>query len=259
MSPAEINPVCVGIRRFGETECLDPDVPRLVAELGKCVLCDTCANRLEEQAFTDQLTGLGNRFESEQHFHRLEHEGTPMVIIQGDISKFKPVNDELGQSTGDVVLKYIANRLQSQLRSLEDSVLIRQGGDEFTVIAALVRQPTDGEETDHRTVIVPTDEREAAAEAITRRMRSTLSEDAALNEYRSKMGNPNGLLLQKLGYTIYDPLAEPGKKLEELQKRADPKGRAAKSEPRAKHTHFNQQFNAQLEAGLAAQDQDTTK
>jgi diguanylate cyclase (GGDEF)-like protein len=90
---------------------------------------------LEKIANMDVMTGIKNRrsFESEKRKAELQDNVSIMVI---DADKFKPINDTLGHSAGDEVLKKIAEHIQGLLRSVvrsEDEVF-RTGGDEFTVI-----------------------------------------------------------------------------------------------------------------------------
>lgn len=56
----------------------------------------------------------------------------PLVIINVDLDKFKPVNDTFGHVTGDLVLHQVSERLRSCLR--DNDLVARQGGDEFILI-----------------------------------------------------------------------------------------------------------------------------
>ena len=104
--------------------------------------------RLTWQALHDSLTGLKNRqaFENkldeliEQNYHdqTLQHS---MIYI--DLDQFKIVNDTVGHSAGDELLKQIANILQSQVR--DSDLLARIGGDEFSIL--LDNCPTENAES----------------------------------------------------------------------------------------------------------------
>lgn len=92
--------------------------------------------QLLRQAHYDQLTGLANRvlmidrlnvaLESAQ---RNRHKCALLVI---DLDHFKNVNDSLGHSVGDNLLKESAGRLTGCIRG--GDTLVRMGGDEFVVI-----------------------------------------------------------------------------------------------------------------------------
>ena len=93
-------------------------------------------SRLVEQARTDSLTGLPNRrYLGErlaQELARVQREKWMIGLLYIDLDGFKLVNDSLGHSVGDLLLREVGKRLKSRIR-LTDT-LARVGGDEFTVI-----------------------------------------------------------------------------------------------------------------------------
>lgn len=86
----------------------------------------------EEKAFTDTLTGLGNRRVLEPLLTRLIDAGSDFALLNLDLDFFKAVNDTLGHAAGDHVLQQAAGIMRSETRD-SDRVL-RLGGDEFVVI-----------------------------------------------------------------------------------------------------------------------------
>nr|WP_320013835.1 EAL domain-containing protein [uncultured Desulfobacter sp.] len=101
--------------------------------------------RLNKLAFYDDLTGLPNRAlfldrlngAINQHL-RNKQRGALLFI---DLDDFKRINDTLGHSVGDELLKIMADRLIESLRlsdtvsrSVKDRTAARLGGDEFTVL-----------------------------------------------------------------------------------------------------------------------------
>lgn len=94
------------------------------------------AERIAELAFTDSLTGLPNRLllkdRVEQAINHSRRKQTPFVLAFLDLDVFKKVNDSLGHTAGDCLLKGVAERLRGFVRA-EDTVA-RLGGDEFVVL-----------------------------------------------------------------------------------------------------------------------------
>lgn len=93
--------------------------------------------RLREQAVTDNLTGLPNRLACNELIKTLIKKNEKFVIVMIDLNNFKSINDTLGHSAGNEVLKEIATRWKfgadSGLSGTRDFIT-RQGGDEFTLI-----------------------------------------------------------------------------------------------------------------------------
>ncbi|MCW2681137.1 MAG: hypothetical protein JWM62_2538 [Frankiales bacterium] len=90
--------------------------------------------RLARLALGDPLTGLANRAALLQHLEDLLDAGQPLALLFLDLDRFKVVNDSLGHSAGDELLRTVAGRLAGTCR--DGDVVARLGGDEFVVVAA---------------------------------------------------------------------------------------------------------------------------
>lgn len=137
--------------------------------------------RLECIALYDPLTGLANRTLLRS---RLEHslrpssgEDVSMALIFIDLDDFKSINDELGHIAGDVVLKLIARRLTSVVRT--GDLVCRFGGDEFVVACP----QTDA----------------AAADAIARRIQSAIRQPLAHDDWLRTVRASIGVTVQSWG------------------------------------------------------------
>jgi two-component system cell cycle response regulator len=90
----------------------------------------------EFQASHDALTGLWNRRaileKIQQELDRSDRVGTNLGLVICDVDHFKQVNDNFGHLAGDAVLRELAKRIDSSLRSY-DSVG-RYGGEEFIIL-----------------------------------------------------------------------------------------------------------------------------
>jgi len=95
---------------------------------------------LEKLAFFDPLTGLPNRLlfrdRLEHVFAEVKRSERKVALLFLDLDHFKRINDTLGHPMGDALLKIIAQRIQSCLRSVD--TVARMGGDEFTIILSAV-------------------------------------------------------------------------------------------------------------------------
>ena len=106
--------------------------------------------RLDFLAHHDPLTGLPNRLlfsarleHSIQRIRRASCAGHPqpqqLAVLFIDVDHFKKVNDTLGHTAGDELLQWVAQQLNTLVRT-EDTVA-RMGGDEFTLLIEAVTEP----------------------------------------------------------------------------------------------------------------------
>ncbi|TRW50417.1 EAL domain-containing protein [Aliidiomarina halalkaliphila] len=98
---------------------------------------------ISNQARFDNLTGLANRhFFEEQlstYMSACERRDEKFALLFIDLDHFKEVNDALGHSAGDDLLKLVTGRLQASLR--RDDIVARLGGDEFVVVLKNLSEP----------------------------------------------------------------------------------------------------------------------
>ena len=92
--------------------------------------------QLRDLATMDYLTGIYNRrhfYElAEKEISRTERLNKNLSLIIFDLDRFKLVNDTLGHSAGDTVLKFIVDLSQQRLRKYD--IMGRFGGDEFLIL-----------------------------------------------------------------------------------------------------------------------------
>ncbi|HEX4050633.1 MAG TPA: EAL domain-containing protein [Steroidobacteraceae bacterium] len=92
--------------------------------------------RLERQANYDSLTGLANRALFSDRLERAiltaDRSGAAPAVVFFDLDRFKFINDTLGHSVGDALLRTVADRLGGCVR--ECDTVARLGGDEFVVL-----------------------------------------------------------------------------------------------------------------------------
>jgi diguanylate cyclase (GGDEF)-like protein/PAS domain S-box-containing protein len=153
-------------KRDGSGLWLDVDIQPLHDGAGRLegfvsVSADiTERRRMQEQlarsARTDELTGLPNRAAVLERIgraveHARRHPGYGFAVLFMDFDRFKQVNDTLGHSVGDELLRQIAGRLELALRPGDALARVgsslhtaaRIGGDEFVVVLEGTRSADD--------------------------------------------------------------------------------------------------------------------
>lgn len=100
-----------------------------------------------ELAFTDQLTGLGNRRRFMDKIQRLitsrADDPAPFAIGILDLDGFRPVNDLFGRAAGDNILQQVALRLKNVME--EQNIITRLSDDKFAFVAPLMFRDSEAE------------------------------------------------------------------------------------------------------------------
>ncbi|RWN99193.1 bifunctional diguanylate cyclase/phosphodiesterase [Mesorhizobium sp.] len=185
--------------------------------------------KLEFLAWRDATTELKNRAwmsaNRDVMLDRARLAGKQLRLFLIDLDHFKGVNDTFGHHIGDLLLKAVAEILQSVERP-DEIVAIRLGGDEFAVMAI--------------------GDRHAAADALGNRLREQLNRFAELAGHHVRMGASIGMAC----------FPEHGSDISTLLRNADSALYVAKAEGRSGFVTFSpailNQFDMQLgqEAGI---------
>ncbi|MEI7834362.1 MAG: histidine kinase N-terminal 7TM domain-containing protein [bacterium] len=150
--------------------------------------------RLQELAFYDQLTGLPNRalftdrLEQALALGKRKKSATAAMFL--DLDRFKEINDTLGHSVGDELLRQVGKRLEVGVRTSD--TVARLGGDEFVIILSGVSSLDD-------------------IDIAARRFLNAFSEDFTLGEFVRKMTASIGISIAPFD----------GNTVEELMSHAD--------------------------------------
>ncbi|MEO6079570.1 MAG: EAL domain-containing protein [Steroidobacteraceae bacterium] len=178
---------------------------------------------LMRQAYYDSLTSLPNRqlFKDRltQEILRSRREGARVVLFFIDLDHFKNVNDSLGHSAGDELLRAASTRLQGLLRP--GDTLARLGGDEFTLVAPGLD--------------------DLAAETMARRMIDSVSQPFQL-------GGMQCVVQASVGIAVFPRDSDTG---EALLRSADTAMYRAKSQGRGRAVFFEETMNARAVRRLA--------
>ena len=100
--------------------------------------------RIEQLAFTDSLTGLGNRRavddRLEQDLAAHQAGGTSVALVLADINRLKQINDTFGHDAGDRLIMAVGEAASRASGLVPGSLAARIGGDEFCIVVTGVGQ-----------------------------------------------------------------------------------------------------------------------
>ncbi len=106
---------------------------------------DQLRSDLFHEASHDSLTGIANgpyiRQQIGAALRRGRREGTSVGLLVVDLDDFDEINDRFGHGTGDLVLRGVAQRLQSLMRDVD--TVGRLGGDQFVILIDAVASDHD--------------------------------------------------------------------------------------------------------------------
>ena len=175
--------------------------------------------QLYQQARTDVLTGLPNRFHFldrlKQDIALAQREDRDLAVLFIDLDRFKNINDSLGHTAGDELLREAAARLRQCVR--ECDTVARLGGDEFTIL------------------IIPLPSAEAAG-TVAEHIIAVLSKP-----YFAEM--VESFVTASIGIAVYPA---DGASAEELMRNADTAMYRAKDSGRARYVFFEEAMNAEV-------------
>ncbi|MDH3242423.1 MAG: GGDEF domain-containing protein [Alphaproteobacteria bacterium] len=133
-------------------------------------------------AYTDSLTGVGNRKHFDQSLKKMIEEcavgDEPLALLMADIDHFKKFNDTYGHQVGDHVLRLVADAMTQCVRGRD--FVARYGGEEFAVILP---------QTDLR-----------GALAVAENVRATI---ASKRLTRKRSGESLGMITLSIGAALY--------------------------------------------------------
>ena len=115
---------------------LVPAIRRELADADERRALREAQQTLRHQAYHDILTGLPNRWllrdRMEQALKYVRQKKSGLAVMFLDLDRFKNLNDTLGHSTGDYLLRAVSERLNLILNDRD--TLARLGGDDFVVM-----------------------------------------------------------------------------------------------------------------------------
>ncbi len=99
---------------------------------------------LADLAYTDPLTSVGNRRAADEWLEEKlskDHDAfVPVAAVLCDVNGLKRINDSLGHTAGDELLRIAAGNLTTAVEGTDDVLVARLGGDEFLILIGDVEQ-----------------------------------------------------------------------------------------------------------------------
>lgn len=101
--------------------------------------------KLRKLAHYDTLTGVANRYTLNIRLESLIETASKynqqLAILFLDLDRFKHINDTLGHSFGDMLLKEVSLRLKGLIKNKD--IIARLGGDEFVIVLTNIKHPKE--------------------------------------------------------------------------------------------------------------------
>ncbi len=191
-------------------------------------------HRLRELAHTDSLTGLANRFMLRDTLAEAVREQRPLALLMIDLDRFKSVNDTLGHSAGDELLKAVARRLRRCVRP--GDLVARLGGDEFAVVLRVTASGAHDEVEQLAQRLLDALQRPVALQA--RQVRVGASIGVALSPAGPPQGDERPLGGQEQSDVGAGPSPQGLLAVDDLLARADTALYAAKAQGRGRHALY---------------------
>jgi len=141
--PADREPLYVEMSLFENSQ--DDAAPSVWGVCRDITERKTAQHELYKLAHHDRLTGLPNRVLLEDRLQQAKALSQRMfrsfAVLFLDLDRFKMINDTLGHSVGDELLRLVSVRLKKTLR--ETDTVARIGGDEFIILLSSVNDRSD--------------------------------------------------------------------------------------------------------------------
>ncbi|MYL35163.1 EAL domain-containing protein [Pontibacillus yanchengensis] len=127
------------VSQFQELDVLSRNLQKMSEELAASFNhVYITQEKLNYMAYHDKLTGLANRDLLAERLKKELDQNVFGAILFLDLDRFKLINDTFGHDKGDELLIQVSNRLKQVCP--EDSLIGRQGGDEFIILLSKVNK-----------------------------------------------------------------------------------------------------------------------
>jgi diguanylate cyclase (GGDEF)-like protein len=111
-----------------------PFLEAIAGQVGAAIGRAELFSRVNALAYSDPLTGLGNRRSLDERLERVVAAGADVAIVFCDLDGLKEINDTHGHAQGDAAIRAAADALVVASAAARGASVFRVGGDEFCVV-----------------------------------------------------------------------------------------------------------------------------
>ena len=111
-----------------------PFLEAIAGQVGAAIGRAELFSRVNALAYSDPLTGLGNRRALDERLEVAVDRGGALAIAFGDLDGLKRINDTHGHEAGDAAIRQAADALAAAAQGVLGASVYRVGGDEFCVV-----------------------------------------------------------------------------------------------------------------------------